>query len=213
MGLTRTEIADKTGIPENGDLTGIIDNLVSSGFVRVSNFYKKKKKDALYQLADYYTAFYFRYIRDNYGKDEHYWSNAIDNPSRRAWEGLTFEQVCKDHIKQIKQKLGISGVLTEESVWYTRGDEDLGIDGAQIDLVLERRDRVINLCEMKYSMNEYVIDKAYDSILRNKIEAFRRMTGSKHSLQMTMITTYGVKQNKYSNLIQSQVTLDDLFKE
>ena len=79
--------------------------------------------------------------------------------------------------------------------------------------MLERRDRVINLCEMKYSMNEYVIDKAYDSILRNKIEAFRRMTGSKHSLQMTMITTYGVKQNKYSNLIQSQVTLDDLFRE
>ena len=212
-GLSRNELAERSGLHANGDLTEIIDNLVSSGFVRVSNFYKKKKKDALYQLADYYTAFYFRYIKDNYGKDEHYWSNAIDNPSRRAWEGLTFEQVCKDHIKQIKQKLGISGVLTEESVWYTRGDEDLGIDGAQIDLVLERRDRVINLCEMKYSMNEYVIDKAYDSILRNKIEAFRRMTGSKHSLQMTMITTYGVKQNKYSNLIQSQVTLDDLFRE
>lgn len=212
-GLTRNELAERSGMHANGDLTKIIENLVSSGFVRVSNFYKKKKKDALYQLADYYTAFYFRYIKDHYGKDEHYWSNAIDNPSRRAWTGIVFEQVCKDHIKQIKQKLGISGVLTEESVWYTRGDEDLGIDGAQIDLVLERRDRVINLCEMKYSINEYIVDKAYDSVLRNKIEAFRRMTGSKKSLQLTMITTYGVKQNKYSNLIQSQVTLDDLFKD
>lgn len=88
-------------------------------------------------------------------------------------------------------------------MWYTRGDEELGIDGAQIDLVLERRDRVINLCEMKYSMNEYIVDKAYDSILRNKIDAFRRMTGSKKSLQLTMISTYGVKQNKYSNLTKT----------
>ena len=212
-GLTRNEIAKKTGMPANGDLTKTVSNLISSGFVRVSSFYKKKKKEALYQLADYYTAFYFRYIRDNYGKDEHYWSNAIDNPARRSWAGLTFEQVCKDHISQIKHKLGISGVLTEESVWYTRGDKELGIGGAQIDLVLERRDRVINLCEMKFSVNEYVIDKNYDAVLRNKLETFRRMTGCRQSLQMTMITTYGIKKNIYSNFVQSQVTLDDLFHE
>lgn len=211
-GLTRYELAKKSGLSSNGNLSEIIYNLEASGFVRISTFYKKKKKDALYQLADYYTAFYFRYIRDNYGRDEHYWSNAIDNPSRRAWAGLTFEQLCKDHIKEIKQKLGVSGVLTEESVWYTKGDDELGIDGAQIDLVMERRDRVINLCEMKYSINEYVIDKDYDAVLRNKLEAFRRITGSRCSLQITMITTYGVKKNKYSNLIQSQVTLDDLFR-
>lgn len=212
-GLTRTEISEKTGMPANGDLTQIMNNLISSGFVRISGFYKKKKKDALYQLADYYSAFYFRYIKDHYGKDEHYWSNAIDNPARRAWAGLTFEQLCKDHIPQIKQKLGILGVLTEESIWYTKGDEDLGIDGAQIDLVLERRDRVINLFEMKFSVNEYIIDKAYDTVLRNKLEAFRRITGCRQSLQMTMITTYGVRNNKYSQFVQSQIVLDDLFHE
>ena len=212
-GMTRNELAERAGLHANGDLTEILENLVSSGFVRISSFYRRKKKGALYQLADYYTAFYFRYIKDHYGKDEHYWSNSVDNPSRRSWTGLTFEQVCKDHIKQIKKRLGIAGVLTEESVWYTKGDEELGIDGAQIDLILERRDRVINLFEIKYSLNEYVIYKAYDAVLRNKIESFRRMTGSKMSLQTTMITTYGVKQNKYSNLIQSQVTLDDLFVE
>lgn len=212
-GLTRKEISERTGMPANGDLTQIINNLISSGFVRVSSFYKKKRKDALYQLADYYTAFYFRYIKNNYGRDEHYWSNTIDNPSRRAWAGLTFEQLCKDHISQIKHKLGIAGVLTEESIWYTSGDEELGIDGAQIDLVLDRRDRVINLCEMKFSVNEYVVDKTYDRILRNKLDAFRRMTGCKQSLQITMITTYGVKKNKYSNFIRSQVTMDDLFHD
>ena len=179
----------------------------------VSGFYKKKKKDALYLLADYYTVFYFRYLKDHYGKDEHFWSNTIDNPGRRSWTCLTFEQLCKDHIAQVKQELGISGVLTEESIWYTKEDADLGIDGAQIELVLERRDRVINFCEMKFSVNEFVIDKMYDIVLRNKLETFRRMTGIRQSLQITMITTYGVKKNKYSNFIQSQVTLDDLFHE
>ena len=212
-GLTRNEIAEKIIIPANGTLTKILNHLVYAGFVRISGFYHQKKKDALYQLADYYTAFYFRYIRDHYGKDEHYWSNSIDNPARRAWAGLTFEQLCKDHIPQIKQKLGISGVLTEESIWYTHGDEDEGIPGTQIDLIIERRDRVINLCEMKFSVNEFVIDKEYDMVLRNKFETFRRMNDCKKSLQMTMITTYGVKNNKYSGLIGSQVMLDDLFNK
>ena len=210
-GLTRAEIIGKTGLPANGALSKMLRDLESSGFIRVNAFYGKKKKDALYQLSDYYTAFYFRYIKDNYGKDERYWSNAIDNPARRAWAGLTFEQLCKDHIGQIKKKLGISGVLSEETVWYTSGDEELGVGGAQIDLLIERRDRVINVCEMKFSINEFVIDKGYDMNLRNKIESFRRLTHCKKSLQITMITTYGVKQGKYSGVIQSQITLDDLF--
>ena len=211
-GLTRNEIIEKSGMPTNGVLTKVLNNLVSSGFVRISGFYNRKKKDALYQLADYYTLFYFRFVKNNYGKDAHYWSNAVDNPSRRAWAGLTFEQLCRDHILQIKQKLGISGVLSEESVWYTKGDNEAGIQGTQIDLLIERRDMVINLCEMKFSVNEYVIDKSYDAVLRNKLEVFRRMTDCKKSLQITMITTYGVKRNQYSNFVQSQVVLDDLFQ-
>jgi hypothetical protein len=133
--------------------------------MRVSTFYGKRKKDALYQLSDYYTAFYFRYIKDNRGKDEHFWSNAIDNPARRAWAGLTFEQLCKDHIPQIKRKLGISGVLSEESIWYTDGDEDLGIAGAQIDLLIERRDKAINVCDLKFSINEFAIDRSGQPLL------------------------------------------------
>ena len=211
-GLTRNEISQYCKLPANGALSKILSNLVSSGFVRVSNIYGNRKKDARYQLADYYTEFYFRYIKDYYGKDEHYWSNALDIPARRAWAGLTFEQLCKDHIAEIKRKLGISGVLSQESVWHTNGDPDLGISGAQIDLLIERRDRVINLCEMKFSINEFILDKEYDQKLRNKLETFRRMTGTKKSLQITMITTFGVKNNTYSNMIQSQVILDDLFQ-
>ena len=210
-GLTRKEISQKTGISQNGSLTIILKNLVSSGFIRISNYYHQKKKDALYQLSDYYTAFYFHFIKDRTGLDEHYWSNTTDNPSRRSWSGLTFEQLCKDHIPQIKHKLVISGVLSEESTWYVQGNADEGITGCQIDLIIDRRDMVINLCEMKFSMNEFVIDKDYDAVLRNKIDTFRRLTGSRKSLSLTMITTYGVRQNMYSQLVQSQVTLDDLF--
>ena len=184
-----------------------------SGAVRVSDFYGKKKKDKLYQLADYYSLFYFRYIQDNYGRDAHFWSNTTDNPSRRAWEGLTFEQVCKGHIAQVKQKLGISGVLTEEYVWFIHANEDEGISGAQIDLLLARRDRVVTICEIKFSRGEFEIDKAYDMNLRNKVSAFVKSTRSKDSIQLVMITTYGVKQNMYSGLIQNQVTLEDLFSE
>ena len=211
-GYTRKEISEKCGIEENGKLTKILEDLVNSGFVKVSSFYGRKKKDALYESSDYFTNFYFRFLKDNHGKDEHYWSKAIDNPSRKSWAGFTFEQLCKDHISQIKTKLGISGVLTEEYIWYTKFDEKLKTSGAQIDLLIERRDRIINLCEIKFSTQEFVIDKDYDAKLRNKMETFRRSTSTNYGLQLTMITTYGVKENKYSSLVGSEVTLKDLFE-
>ena len=183
-----------------------------SGFVSVSNIYGRKKKECLYQLSDYYTLFYFKFIKDYYGKDEHYWSNSIDNASRRVWEGLTFERLCKDHVKQIKNALGISGVLSEESSWFVRSDEEKGISGAQIDLVIDRRDHVVSICEMKYSIAEYEIDKTYDINLRNKIASFSKATNCKKTIQLVMITTYGVKRNKYSGVVGTQVVLDDLFK-
>ena len=208
-GLTRSEISQETGHSLNGNLTKILENLVNSEFVRQCQYFGNKKQDTLYQLSDYFTLFYYKFLRDNSGKDEHFWSNTIDTPSRRAWAGLTFEQVCEDHIRQIKQALGISGILTEVSSWFVRADEEH--EGAQIDLVIDRRDRVINLCEMKFSLDEYVIDKDYEAQLRRKIERFRKSTKTKKALQLTMITTYGVKNNTYSGRVQSQVTMDELF--
>lgn len=176
-----------------------------------SAFYGRKKKETIYQLADYYTAFYLHFVKDNYGRDEHFWSNSVDNPSRRIWEGLTFEQLCKDHIKQIKFKLGISGVLSEESSWFVMADEDKGIGGAQIDLLIDRRDRVINLCEIKFYQDEFTIDKSYDMVLRNKVGNFVKATGTRKSIQLTMITTYGLKRGIYNSYVSNEVTLEDLF--
>lgn len=212
-GLTRGEICDRVGISKGGDISKILKNLSLSGFVVVCDFYGRKKKESLYQLSDYFTLFYFKYIRGHYGKDEHFWSNSVDNASRKAWEGLTFERICKDHIKQIKSKLGISGVLSEEASWFVKSDDEKCITGAQIDLLIDRRDHVVSLCEMKYSLSEFDIDKAYDANLRNKISTFTKVTSCKKTIQLVMITTFGVKRNKYSGLVGTQVLLDDLFCE
>jgi len=209
MGLTRAEIAKKTGIPENGDLTKILNNLINSDFVRAYSFFGKKKADTLYQLRDYYSWFYFQYIRDYPGRDESFWSHSYNSGAKHAWAGFTFEQLCKDHIRQIKQKLGIAGVLAEESSWFSRGNQDHS--GAQIDLVIDRNDHVINLCEIKYTAEECTIDKDGDRVLRNKIGAFVQETRTKKTIQTTMITTFGLKQNQYSGMINTQVVLDDLF--
>ncbi len=211
-GYTRGEIAEKVKMAPNGRLTRILKNLSDSGFIRATSFYGNKKKDTLYQLSDYYTKFYFTFVKDKYGKDQNYWSKAIDNSARRVWAGLTFEQLCKDHTAQIKKKLGISGIITEESVWFTKADEELGIMGAQVDLVIDRGDRVINLCEMKFSVNMFTIDKSYNEELMNKKESFLKKTGTNKAIQLIMVTTYGLKEGKYNGIIGGQIVLDDLFE-
>lgn len=215
MGLTRTEISEQTKLPANGVLSKMLNDLADSGFIRKYSFYGRKSKDTLYQLSDYYTLFYYRFIQGGFGKDEHFWSNTLDNPSRRAWAGLTFEQLCKDHIPQIKRKLGIAGVLSEESSWFSahKGNEARSDSGAKIDLLIDRRDQVINLCEIKYSLNAFAIDKDYDQKLRNKISVFRQDTDCRKTIQLTMITTYGVQKNKYSGIMSSEILLDDLFQD
>ena len=116
-----------------------------------------------------------------------------------------------DHIRQIKKALDIAGVISEHSVWYTRGDDSR--DGTQIDLLIDRRDRVINLCEIKFSTGAFEIDKAYDMRLRNMVNIFREATGTKKTLTVTMITTYWVKKNMYSSHVGREVCLEDLFEK
>lgn len=211
IGFSKKELSEKTKLPQNGKLTQMLSNLISSGFVREYSFYGNKKKQTLYQISDYYTMFYLKFLKDNRGKDEHFWSNSATSSSRNAWSGYTFEQLCKDHISQIKHKLGISGVLSYESSWFVQADEEH--DGAQIDMLIDRNDRVINLCEMKFTNDEYEIDKDYDLNLRRKINRFKEVSGTRKTIFLTMITTYGVKKNMYSNNVQSQVRLKDLFAE
>lgn len=211
IGLTRDEISKSASVGNNGQLSKALSDLVNCNIIRGYNYYGKKKNGVIYQLSDYFTMFYFRFIKQYYGRDEHFWTHTIDNPARRAWAGNMFEQVCKDHIAQIKQAIGISGVMSEQSAWYSQTEKGSYTRGAQIDMLIARRDRIINICEMKFSQNEYTIDQDYEMQLRNKLGTFRDTTKTRDALHLTMITTYGVKQNSHSSIVNTQINMDQLF--
>ncbi len=208
-GLTRTEIIRHSKIPNNGTLTGILDELEKSGFIRRYNPFNKKKQNSLYQLIDFYTLFYLRFIEHSDPGDLYNWSNATDTPAYRAWSGYAFEQICLYHVQQIKNALGIRGVISRTFSWKSGQSEK----GAQIDLIIDRRDQVINLCEIKFSIEPYTITKSYAQQLRQKIAVFRVETGTKKAIFMTMITTYGLNQNMHSKgLIQNDLNMEILFE-
>ncbi len=205
MGLTRAEIAQATRANDSGTLTRALRNLCDCDFIRQYTAFGKSERGTVYQLTDLFSLFHLRYVKGYRGQDENHWTNMIDSPSRRAWSGYSFEQLCLHHLRQIKHKLGITGVQSDVCAW--KGD------GAQIDLLIDRRDQTINLCEMKFSTSEYEITKQYDEHMRERAELFRSTTKTRKALHLTFVTTYGVKPNLYSGNIHSQVTLDDLFTE
>lgn len=210
VGMTREEIINTAKIPNSGDLTTKLEELESCGFIRKYYAFGMKKKNAVYQLMDCFTLFYFKFLKSQ-PTDEHFWTNQINTPLVNTWMGLAFERVCMEHIEQIKVKLGISGVLTEVNSWYCKADLDNGVFGSQIDMLIVRKDQVINLCEMKYSQSEYTITEKVDRNIRNKISDLITVSGTKYAIYPTIITTYGLVENSYSQEVQSVVTIDDLF--
>lgn len=210
VGMTREEIINAAKISNSGDLTTKLEELESCGFIRKYYAFGMKKKNAIYQLMDCFTLFYFKFLKSQ-PTDEHFWTNQINTPLVNTWMGLAFERVCMEHIEQIKVKLGISGVLTEVNSWYCKADLDNGVFGSQIDMLIVRKDQVINLCEMKYSQSEYTITEKVDRNIRNKISDLITISGTKYAIYPTIITTYGLVENSYSQEVQSVVTMDDLF--
>jgi AAA+ ATPase superfamily predicted ATPase len=206
-GLTRKEIIENAGLLNGGGTTKMLEELEQCGFIRKYYDFGKKNRESIFQLVDFFTLFYFNFIHRSKNNDEHYWSNLIDNAKHRAWSGYAFELLCLSHISQIKHKLGISGVLAYESVWRSKNAED----GAQIDLLIDRNDKIINLCEMKYYNDLFAIDKKMDADLRHKKQTFKDETKTLKGVHITIVSTYGLKHNSYWNNIQSEVTMNDLF--
>lgn len=208
MGLTRDEIVKLSDLPNAGSTTRVLDELEQSGFIRKYQPFGKKLRNSLYQLVDFYSLFYFKFIKNTSPIDKNNWINTIDSPKYRAWSGYPYEQICLHHIPQIKQKLGISGVYSEVSSWRRMSSDN----GDQIDLVIDRRDQVINLCEVKFSINPYTITKKYASELRNKIGLFKTETSTRKSVFLCMLTTYGILENQHSlGLVQNDIKMDALF--
>ncbi|MGN1266212.1 MAG: ATP-binding protein, partial [Muribaculaceae bacterium] len=204
-GMTRTELVDLLKITDNGSLSEALDNLVKCDFLRRYQAFGKKGRDMLYQLSDMYTLFYLRFVKDYHGLNEHFWSN-MDAARRNVWSGYAFEQVCILHVNQIRKALGISGIASDVCSWTYRDKNQ----SAQIDLIIDRADKAIDLCEIKYSDHEYELKKDYAEWLRERKELFRRVTGTTKTLRLTMIASSGVKQNSYTSTLQGKLSLDDL---
>ncbi len=202
-GLTRDELIRLSKLPNAGSTTKILSELEESNFIRTYRPFGKNGKNSLYQLVDLYTLFYLKFIRDSDPDDDQFWMNMTDNPVFRAWSGYAFEMVCLHHVPEIKEALGISGVQASVSTW--RSEE------AQIDLLIDRRDHVINLCEMKFSLHPFSIDKSYAESLRNKMGSFASESGTRKAVALTFISTYGVERNMYSGLVQKDLTMEALF--
>ena len=184
----------------------LLENLEKCDFIRHYQAFGKKQRDVIYQLTDMYTLFYLRFVKGYNGMNDHAWSN-IPDKKRNTWQGYAFEQVCILHINQIKKALGISGIASDVCSWSTRG----GNKGAQIDLIINRTDNVIDLCEMKYSDSLYELTKNYIEWLKERRDLFKKETRTTKTLHLTMITSQGLANGKYTSQIQSQVTMDDLF--
>jgi hypothetical protein len=207
MGMTREELLAATKMSNGGRFTQTLDDLELCGFIRKYNALSKIGKGSIFQLTDAFTLFYHHFMDGMHKNTANFWVNGLGTGARNAWSGYAFEQVCLAHALQIKQALGISGVASDLSSWRSATSPKV-----QIDLVIDRCDQVVNLCEMKYSFREYEISKSYSENLYAKVQAFASETKTKKALHTTLVTPYGVKQNIYKSQIQSEVTMDDLFR-
>lgn len=211
-GLTRKEIVEISQLPNGGGLTKVLQELEQSSFISIFYPFGKKKKEKLFRLTDEYSLFYLKFIENSKNEDPDVWNLLSQTQIYKTWSGYAFENLCMKHIPQIKKALGISGVFSQSYSFFKKGTEEE--QGAQIDLLIDRKDQVINLCEIKFHSEEFIISKEYAGRLRTKRGVFRRQTKTKKHLMLTMITTFGVVPNMYSlDLIPISVTLDDLFEK
>lgn len=209
-GATRAQISQTTGISDGGTLSDMLKSLVKSDIISTYYNFGETKRNRYYKLTDMFCLFYLGFVRRNPTNNPHYWHDNQNSPKLNSWRGTAFEDVCFVHQEQIRASLGISGVHAEIYPWKASADGNA--PGAQIDMLVDRADRVVNLCEMKFTRDEITIDKDYDAKLRNKIEALLNAVRNKKNVQATLVTTYGLKMNMYSNRIQRVVTMDSLFE-
>lgn len=212
-GMTRQELLTEIKCDDTGYFSDVLTDLCNCDFIRRYTAFGKTERDMMFQLTDLYTLYYLRFVKSYNGGDEHYWSHRQKDIS--SWQGYAFEQVCLHHILQIKRRLGINGILSNvcSYSWPAFTDRNgKNHHGGQIDLILDRGDKTINLCEMKFVGGTYSISPEYASHMLSRAEAFKVLTGTDKSIHLTMVTTEGIEHNEGWQNIQSEVLLDDLFE-
>lgn len=210
QGMTREEIIKISKLSNGGTMTNTLEELEQSGFIDSYYPFAKKKKEKIYRLTDEYSLFYLQFIERNTQEGAQTWHHISQTQAYKIWCGYAFESLCIKHLAQIKKSLDIAGVYSTSSSFLKKGTTNE--KGAQIDFLLDRKDDVINLFEMKFYNKEFVISKSYAQALKDKMDIFEVATNSKKQLFWTLVTTFGLKQNEHSlGLVDNVLTLDDLF--
>jgi DNA-binding Lrp family transcriptional regulator len=203
-GLTRDELIKATRNSGGGYFSNALKELTASGFITDYSAYNHKSKMTLYRLTDEYSRFYLKYIEKYKNQGANFWKTMSQQQSYFSWAGYNFETVCLKHLDKIKKALGIEGIHSIASSWTG--------DSAQIDLLISRKDNWINICEMKFYNNEYTIDRSEFKKLSEKINQFKQETQSKSTIVLTVISTFGVKNNEYAqDIVNDNLTADILF--
>ncbi len=209
-GLTRDEIIKKTKLSSNGQLTKVLEELSECGFVRKYCHTDKKLKDAIYQLMDCYTLFYFQFLKNSPAAEDDFWLKSINTPTVNTWSGLAFEKVCLIHTRQIKEALGIGGIKAPVFSWHVpKNDEHPGV---QIDLLIDRADNLMNVCEIKYAPAGYILSAEALANIMTKVSVLQRYMPSYKSVIPVLITSNGARPNKYSAAINMQLESSCLFR-
>jgi AAA+ ATPase superfamily predicted ATPase len=213
-GISRANLLKALQIKSGGTLSKRIEELEAAGFVKSIVPYRNKKRDLYYRLVDEYAQFYLQWIEPIARRGEEasgYWEKMAKSPAKSSWAGLAFEAVCVKHIEQIRHSIGLRNIAHTIG-WWSYQPRDRHEQGAQVDLLFDREDGVISLCEIKYSDKPFAIDKPYAKILAGKLQTFDQQIQTKKALSFIMISTHGVKENIwYEDLVDGQVTLDHLF--
>lgn len=214
-GLGYRELLKRAGFQSGGTASSLLEELIESDFIIRVPIFGKGVKDSIYQLMDEYSLFYLCWINraplsSLKGVSDNYWIKKHQTPSFKSWSGFAFERLCMKHLHKILGTLGILGVNTSESSWLYQSNQ-VKDPGCQIDLVIDRDDHCINLCEIKFHNHEIALTRLQANILEKKKRIFQEKTGTKKTLFTTLITTYGLKENAYASYVDQVVTLKDLF--
>ena len=209
-GMSRAEIISKTKMSDGGGLTMMLQELEQSGFISSYIPFGKKKKDTLFRLTDCYSLFYLKFIRDIPLKETISWQSLSKTQTWITWSGYAFENICFHHIDNIKAALGIAGVHTNQYSFLAKTTDE--IEGTQIDLLIDRQDSVISLCEVKFYNDELILTKEDADNLRRKKSIFRHITSTKKQIFIVLITTFGLIKNKHSlGLVDNVLDMNALF--
>lgn len=205
-GVTREILLSKSKIQQSGYTSNVLQELIESGFVTQYSPFGRKNRGAIFRLTDEFCRFYYKFIEDFKNQGIGTWSKLFTKQTYITWSGFAFETVCLKHVQQIKTALGVGQVYSVNSAWSS--------PGVKIDMVIDRDDNRISLCEMKFYNSKFIIDKSYFNKLQGKINSFKTETATRKGVDLVMITTFGVKQNSYSlNVVDNEITIDCLFKD